>query len=133
MERNFPRCDSELEVARCADLLRESDLDLVVVQNAAGHVEGLVTLRDFVERVLLPERAGTIAVSTVMTRVPVITCSPDDELQNARDQMDVAQKAHILVVDGAGVCLGVIRKLDADQVMDEIGPARRGRRDAGVV
>jgi CBS domain-containing protein len=107
-------------VTRAAQIMRDEDVGSVpVVEDAAGKkLMGILTDRDIVIQVIAGEKnCGEVRVEEIMTRNPV-TCTPEEDVQNAMDRMSQHQVRRIPVVDGRGRIVGIIAQADLATRMD---------------
>jgi CBS domain-containing protein len=73
---------------------------------------GIVTDRDLALHVVAEERDATgTLVQDVMTR-QVVTCDPEDDLQEALEAMQSHQVRRIPVIDQSGLLIGIIAQAD---------------------
>jgi len=105
-----------LEAAR---LLSVPQTDLVVVSAADGLLAGVVTKTDIVRRIGRCEgHSCAMALAVVMTRA-VVTCRPDDWLQDIWASMKERGLKNVPIVDEAARPKGVLNARDALQVLFE--------------
>jgi len=104
-------CHAEDAVAECARTMRDRNVGFLPVLDDDGRVIGVVTDRDLAVRILALGMAPDTPVSTVMTH-EVIWCRPLDELRSAEALMAGARKSRLVVMDGEGLCAGIISLSD---------------------
>lgn len=86
------------------------DATAAVIEDAAGHVRGILTERDVVRRLAFRE-ASEMPIENVMT-APVMVIAEDDYLYHAIARMRRFKLRHMPVVDAAGQPVGMLN-LDA--------------------
>lgn len=101
-------CSHTDPISRCARLMRDEKIGLLPVVNGGGRVVGVVTDRDLALRGLAGDRGPETLVSEVMTYGPVVTASPDDELNEIECRLAKCHKSRALVTDGEGRCVGIV-------------------------
>lgn len=114
---------SQASVAQLIDLMSTRNIGAVVVSEDGRQVEGLVGERDVVRHLTSAgSEVLTLQVSQVMT-TPVVTCTPEDDLDAVAHTMTYARLRHLpVVIDGqltAIVSLGDVVKSHIDQLTDE--------------
>lgn len=103
---------------QAANLLHKGT-DLVIVCDSAGLVAGVVTKTDVVGQMSKCQAAScTMAASLTMTR-DVVTCRPDELLQDVWKRMKERKLKNIPVVDKDSLPVGVLRARDILQVLLE--------------
>ena len=126
MTRDPVCCLPTETVARAAQLMKVNDIgSLPVVENEKTRkLVGIVTDRDLVLDVLAAGRSSRkTKVEEIMTR-DVLSCHPDDDLQQALDAMRGYQRRRIPVVDGGNRILGIISQADlATRLEEPVGVA----------
>jgi CBS domain-containing protein len=91
----------------------------IVESQQTKRLIGIVTDRDLIVRVVAAGRDPTrTTVGTVMTR-DLVTCHPDDDLQDALRAMAQHQVRRIPVVDDTGRIVGIIAQADIATRMEE--------------
>lgn len=112
---------SDATVGELLDLLDEHRIGAVVVSDAEGRVDGIVTERDLLALVRV-DGAAARRVSEVMTR-DVVTCSPKDELETLARTMTDRRVRHLPVVEDAQmvaiVSIGDVVKNRLDELQAE--------------
>jgi CBS domain-containing protein len=102
---------------QAAQLLSNSAVNLVVVQNADGTLAGVITKTDVVRQIAQCMGSSCqTAASVVMTR-EVIACHPGETLTEVWATMKKQGLKHIPVVDEQSHPLGVLYARDALQVL----------------
>ncbi len=98
--------DEEVPVRRAAELMRKHDVgDVLVVRD--GDFFGILTDRDIVVRVIAQGGDLDGPIGEVCTSTNVVTASPDDSLDRARNRMRRRSVRRIPVVED-GEPVGVI-------------------------
>ena len=99
--------ESDCPVASAVELMRETGSGYVLIADA-GHVRGIFTERDLLERVIALGRVPrAVAIEQVMTRDPVVL-RHDDSLAVAINKMVMGLFRHLPLVDAAGRVDGVV-------------------------
>ncbi len=98
---------------RVSQLMEEHDCGLIPVVTAADQrsVVGVVTDRDIALRGVGAGRPPTTPIGDIMTTNPD-TVSPDDDIDKVEKLMSDRQIRRVVVVDGAGECVGIIAQAD---------------------
>ena len=110
--RSVTTAPADATVEEIARLLSSKRIGAIVIADANGHVEGIVSERDIVKAIgqrgatSLSERVGSI-----MTR-GVTTCSPDESLDNLMSTMTAGRFRHVPVVEDGSLC-GIVSIGDA--------------------
>jgi CBS domain-containing protein len=105
-------------VAEAARRMRDLNIGFLPICDEDEQVVGVLTDRDIAVRVVAEERPHDLTVEEVMTE-GVITCRPDDDIEEAEELMRVHQKARLVCVDDAGHVVGVISLTDIAEHDDE--------------
>lgn len=110
-----PVCCLPLEtVAAVAELMEREDVGPIpVIENTVDRkLIGIITDRDLALRIVAKGLdPNNTRVEAVMTR-QVVTCRPDDDIQQALDYMSENQLRRIVVVDQGHRILGIISQAD---------------------
>lgn len=103
--------DTAVHAAR---LMKEYDIGVlpIVVNEESKTLIGLVTDRDLVLKVLAEESDPGAASIELATSKPVITCSPDDDYNQALELMEKHRIKRVPVVDNSGRVVGLISQRD---------------------
>jgi CBS domain-containing protein len=109
------------KVVRAAEIMRDLKVGAVpVVEDTARPVlAGIITDRDIAVRCTVRGHDPSCAVREHMTRAPLHTVGPDEDVFEVIRQMELAQVRRIPVVDKKGMLLGVIAQAD---VATKVGP-----------
>ncbi|MDP2212782.1 CBS domain-containing protein [Phenylobacterium sp.] len=101
------------QVAKPSDTIaavarRMSEIDSGLLPVVEGdEIVGVITDRDIVIRVVGEDRDSEICVSEVMTS-PVVTCVESESLKVATKKMAELQMRRMVIVDGAGMLVGIL-------------------------
>jgi CBS domain-containing protein len=107
--------DAGAPVKEAADLMTKPHTDLVVVCDHDGGMVGVLTKTDIVGQIRQCSGGGCIArVDTIMTR-GVVSCRPNDVLQDIWSVMKERGLQRIPIIDQAGKPIGIIYARDALQ------------------
>ena len=98
---------------RVSQLMGEHDCGCIPVVTTADRslLVGVVTDRDIAIRAVAEGRPVTTPVGEIMTTNPD-SVGPDDELAHVEKLMADRQIRRVVVVDGAGDCVGIIAQAD---------------------
>lgn len=100
-----------------AAILLRSGTDLVIVNDAAGLLAGVITKTDVVDQISRCQGAGcAMAVSSVMTR-DVLLCSTGDLLEDVWIKMNLRRLKNVPFVDRDSRPVGVLNARDLLQVL----------------
>jgi CBS domain-containing protein len=128
VERMMPAAQNRLVTIRddaplieAAILLRDLDIDLVVVCNSDERLAGVITKTDIVRQISQCRGSGCVtAASSVMTRT-VILCRPGDRLPEIWSIMKERRLKNIPIVDEDARPLGVLNARDAlETLLEEV-------------
>lgn len=109
--------DASATVEEAAKLMDERDVgNVLVVEN--GEVQGIVTDRDIVVRVVAKGNRGDAGVREAAT-TDLETLSEDSSLDDAVQKMEQANVRRLPVVDGDGKPLGVVSLGDLAEAKDK--------------
>lgn len=91
-----------------AERMRDHDVGAVIIVDATGHIDGIVTDRDVCLTALdLGRPLDEIRADAAMTGT-VLLCHPDDPVEAAETMMEVSSVRRIVVADVDGVALGTL-------------------------
>lgn len=111
MSRHVEFISGEATVSDAAELMGELDVGALPV-GTADHLEGIVTDRDILYRVVARGmNAAEVVIRDVSTR-PVIGCGEDDTLQAAMDLMATHSIRRLAVRDGTERVIGWVTLAD---------------------
>lgn len=106
-------CSPETNLARAAQTMWENDCGILPVVNDHGVLVGTITDRDIAIAVGTRDRlAKDIFVGEVISRDPVATASPDEDLRSALGLMRSASVRRLPVVHEDGSLWGIISMND---------------------
>lgn len=133
MSRHVEFIPGKATVSEAAELMGELDVGALPV-GSAEELEGIVTDRDILYRVVAKGLNGTdVLVQDVATR-PVIGCGEEDTLQTAMDLMATHSIRRLAIRDGDGRVVGWITLADlARQLLVGSGPMQGALRDLSEV
>lgn len=116
MTANPSCCTQQASLQEAARMMAESDCGEIPVIDEQRRPTGVITDRDIACRAVAegldPQQT---TVGEVMSR-PVITVSPDADLDEVCEQMEAHQIRRIPVVDENGVCCGMVSQADIARV-----------------
>lgn len=94
-------------VSKAAQTLHEKRIGAVLVRDVGGEIAGILSERDIVRGVAKNREACLgMAVKNLMTH-PVITCSPNDSIEQIMERMTERRIRHLPVVE-SGDLIGII-------------------------
>lgn len=106
-------------LVEAAALLSGPERNLVVINDASGRMAGVVTRTDIVARISrCTGSTCTVPVEQVMTR-DVLSCRPDDWLEDVWREFNRRRLKNIPVIDDAGIPLGILNVRDALEALLE--------------
>ncbi len=111
--RQIVWCEATMPVRAAAAALTRSDQSCALIRTPQG--PGIVTDRDFRSKVATGEVSADAPVSAIMSG-PVSTVPSDATLAAAFVQMVKAGVHHLVVTDGSGEPIGVLRAMDLASV-----------------
>lgn len=103
------QADSALD---CARLMRDERIGFVPVLNDDDEIIGVVTDRDLAVRLVAADLPLSTPVSRIMTKTPVLSVRPDDDLHVLEKKMSEARRSRALVLDKDGHLVGVVSLSD---------------------
>lgn len=107
-----PRRLTDLDTIRkAAQVMRDAGVGFLPIVDSAGRPVGVVTDRDLVVRALANDVLAEAAISTVMTD-EVLAVHEGDDLRTAANRMARTHRARVVVLDDAGVLVGVLSLSD---------------------
>jgi CBS domain-containing protein len=116
-------CRAEQSIRQALSLLAEHNIGALVVVDAAGGAEGMLSERDIVREAARDERLFGRTVGEIMTR-DVIVGVPEDDLRAVRHTMTERRLRHVPgVADGrlvGIVSIGDVVKAELDQYLGEV-------------
>jgi len=98
---------------RVSQLMAEHDCGCIPVVTAADQrsLVGVVTDRDITLRAMAEGRPASTPIGEIMSTNPGF-CAPDDDISRVEQLMSDRQIRRVVVVDGAGDCVGIIAQAD---------------------
>lgn len=98
---------------RVSQLMAEHDCGCIPIVTATDQSSliGVVTDRDIAIRAVAEGRPVTTPIGEIMTTNPDVV-APDDDLDHVEKLMSDRQIRRVVVVDGAGDCVGIIAQAD---------------------
>lgn len=111
-------CAPEDSVQEAARLMVENDCGEVPVLDETGQPVGVITDRDIACRCVAEGKDLNTPVSEVMS-APVVTVTPDADLDDCCAKMEESQVRRIPVVDESGECCGIVSQADVARVANE--------------
>jgi trk system potassium uptake protein len=119
MQREFVTLEEGATIAAAVEQMQSQKLDSVIVSRA-GHVIGMVTNSDIVEKVVLKgDDSNTVPLRAVMSS-PIITMSSAGTVKQALQLMRVNRIKRVPIVDGTGIIGIVTQRSLADAVSKSV-------------
>ena len=118
MTENPACCGPENSVQEAARLMVQNDCGEVPVVDQSGHPVGVITDRDIACRCVAQGKDHDTPVSEVMS-APVVTVTPETDLEECCAKMEENQVRRIPVVDEEGRCCGIVSQADVARVANE--------------
>jgi CBS domain-containing protein len=109
-----PRCCTlGTPVPEVARLMVENDCgEIPVIDESTRRLEGFVTDRDLVCRVLATDRVpGSVTAREAMSS-PVVTVTPETTIAACCELMETNQIRRVPVIDSDGRCCGIVSQAD---------------------
>ncbi|MEG9432844.1 CBS domain-containing protein [Terriglobus sp. ADX1] len=113
MSNNLTYCMATDTAQHVAEMMKRSDVGSVPIMDVSGsrRLVGTVTDRDLCLKVIGRGLPASTPIQHLMTR-HVITCHVDDSLERCEGLMRKHQLRRIPVVDGDGLCVGMVAQAD---------------------
>lgn len=112
MTPNPVTCQDSDTIRQAVDVMSRENVGVVPIVDRQNRCCGIVTDRDICLDVVLSELdPNTVKLSKVM-HTHLLTCSPEDDLDQVIDLMKGRQVKRILVIDGNGNVSGIISEAD---------------------
>jgi CBS domain-containing protein len=106
-------------VQQAAQLMKSEDVGPIPIVGDNGKLEGLITDRDIVLKVVAEGRdPKTTKLSEVMT-TDLISCTLDGDIEEMLDLMEDNQVRRMPVVDASGRLVGIVSQADIATRLDE--------------
>lgn len=124
--KSDPQCISpDQPTQAAARMMRDANVGFLPVCDDSGKVLGTITDRDITLRVVAAGKSPSTKVEQVMSK-EVIAGKPEDELNDAQQQMASAKKSRLLVTDEAGKLVGVVSLSDIAKHGENASETMRG-------
>jgi CBS domain-containing protein len=98
-----------------AAMMRDRNVGFLPVCDQAGRVIGTLTDRDIAIRIVADGASSDRNVGEIMTP-ELVCCSPDDDVERARQLMEGHHKGRIICIDNDGRVAGVLSYADVADV-----------------
>lgn len=109
------------QLTEAAALLSKPDRHIVVVCNKAGAMVGVVTRTDVVRQIQHCQGCACTTACTMVMTTQVVSCQPDDLLQDVWSTMKVRGIQNVPIVDAQRKPLGLLSASDAlQQLLSEV-------------
>jgi CBS domain-containing protein len=118
MIRDVVKADMNVNVKEAAKMMREYDVDSIVVLNNEEAV-GIVTEGDIISELVGKDaKPSTVKVKDIMT-TPLITASPNDSLMDTAKKM-AKEKIRKLPIIEDGKLVGIVADIDIISISSEM-------------
>lgn len=129
MTSDVRTCTPETTVAEAAHLMWDGDCGILPVVDD-GELTAIVTDRDmYIALATRNSLASQLRVGAVASK-PVVTCAPEDDVEDALAQMKQAKVRRLPVVGFGGTVLGL---LSMDDIVLAAGNGRKGLKSDEIV
>jgi CBS-domain-containing membrane protein len=110
-------------LSRAAEIMRDWNVGMVPVvdDTLAMHLVGVITDRDIAVRCVAPRHGGRCPVGAHLTRGPLATVEPDDDVREVMERMKAHQVRRLPVVAG-GRLVGVVALADLARLEGPLDP-----------
>jgi signal-transduction protein with cAMP-binding, CBS, and nucleotidyltransferase domain len=99
-------------VLEAAQVMRDRSVGMLLVFDPSpGHLKGVVTDRDLATRVCADDKRPAQTLVSDIATTDVVTCQADDDLRDAEDRMQRAEKSRLVVLQD-GEAVGVVSLTD---------------------
>jgi CBS domain-containing protein len=112
MTQNPACCSPSTKLPEVARLMKQHDCGEIPVVDGRGQVVGVITDRDITCRVVAAGRNPAEVSAAECMSTPVVTVHPDADLEECLETMEEHQIRRVPVLDGGGVCCGIIAQAD---------------------
>lgn len=120
MTANPACCLPEDPVSKAAQLMKQENVGVVpVVEGTDRRLVGMITDRDVVVNLVANGRDVNSAKVADAMSSRLVTCKPEDPIEDALDRMAENQVRRIPVVDASGGILGIISQADIAVRLDK--------------
>lgn len=124
--KSDPQCISpDQPTQAAARMMRDANVGFLPVCDDSGKVLGTITDRDITLRVVAAGKSPSTKVEQVMSK-EVIAGKPEDELNDAQQQMASEKKSRLLVTDEGGKLVGVVSLSDIAKHGENASETMRG-------
>ena len=115
MTPNPVTCRETDSVYDAVRIMKERNTGVVPIVDQSGSCAGIITDRDVCLQVILNSQdPKSTPLQSVMTR-QLLTCKPEDDIQDVLSQMEKRQVKRIIVIDDRKHCVGIISETDIVQ------------------
>lgn len=112
MSTNPVCCSPDTAIAECARMMVAQDCGEIPVCDESGKPVGVVTDRDIVARMVAKDRNPINATVHDCMSAPVVTATPDMEIDDCVRLMEQYRVRRLPVVDAGGRCCGMVAQAD---------------------
>ena len=105
------------QLTEAASLLSEPNRHMVVVCNDTGVMVGVVTRTDIVRQIQHCQGCACTTACTMVMSTQVISCQPDDRLDDVWSTMKDKGLQSVPIVDGQGKPIGLLSAADALELL----------------
>jgi CBS domain-containing protein len=134
MSKNPATVKMNTPIQEVARIMAEKDIGFIPIVDDSGRAIGTVTDRDITIRVVAKGQDPKTAKLSDFGANEVVCCSPEQDVQRARDLMQQHKVQRILVCDAQKKPVGVIslQDLARSESEDEIGQTVREVKEEGA-
>jgi len=122
MTRGYQRVQPSDSIRTAARRMLERDIGMLLVEQAAGEVCGIITDRDITCRAAADGKGADTPVAECMSS-GLISCRTEDDIYDAAELMKREQVRRLLVRDLNGKPVGVLSQGDVAQAIASYGLA----------
>mgnify|MGYP003576136867 CR=1 FL=1 len=119
MTKNPKTCAPTDNVQQAAQAMKSEDVGPIPIVGDNGKLEGIITDRDIVLKVVAEGRDPKTTKLTEVMTTDLVTCPPDGDIEETLDLMEDNQVRRIPVVDASGRLVGIISQADIATRLDD--------------
>jgi CBS domain-containing protein len=113
LQKRLVTIDASAMARQAAELVLDRRVDLLVVCDASGKLNGVVTKTDLVRQIGKCAGSACLAAIANIGTHDVVTCRPQDLMSDAWTLMKAHNLRNIPVIDDNSVVVGVLNARDA--------------------
>ena len=112
MSKNLQTVQEVVSVQEAAKKMKDRNVSSLVVIDADGKPQGLVTERDLVRKFCISDVPSSTVISKEVMSSPIITIKASSPTSIAADMMLKNNVRHLLIVDDGNKPIGIITPFD---------------------